>query len=86
MDELHGTVSVIFFVFMVLSCLVYAVEKKSVLGILSFIIGLSSWVLYWGEAYQAGVAVPEIISATAAMSWVVLSAVRIFLNPTSKTA
>ena len=83
--RLHGTVSIVFFVFMILSCLVYGVEKKSVLGILSFIIGLGSWALYWAETYKAGVAVPEIISATAAMSWVVLSAVKIFLNPTSKT-
>jgi hypothetical membrane protein len=83
--QLHLTVSVIFFVFLILSCLVYAVEKRSVLGALSFIIGLGTWILYWGKIYQAGVAVPEIISATAAMSWVVLSAVKIILKPTSKT-
>jgi hypothetical membrane protein len=84
--QLHGTVSVIFFVFLILSCLVYAVEKRSILGALSFIIGLGTWVFYWGKIYQAGVAVPEIISATAAMSWVILSAVKIFLKLSSKTS
>ena len=83
--QLHGTVSVIFFVFLIMSCLVYAVEKRSILAALSFIIGLSSWILYWGKIYQAGVAVPEIISATAAMSWVILSAVKIILKPSPKT-
>lgn len=76
--RLHWIVSVVFFVFMILSCLVYAVEKKSALGILSFIVGLSSWVLYWAGIYKAGVSVPEIISATAAMSWVVLSAIKMY--------
>jgi len=83
--HLHGTVSVIFFVFMILSCLVYAVEKRSVFGALSFIIGLGTWILYWGKIYQAGIAVPEIISATAAMSLVILSAVQILFKPASKT-
>ncbi len=76
--RLHWIVSVIFFVFMILSCLAYAVEKKSTLGILSFTIGLSSWVLFWADIYKAGVAVPEMISATAAMSWVVLSAIKMY--------
>ncbi|MBS7614511.1 DUF998 domain-containing protein [Candidatus Bathyarchaeota archaeon] len=82
--RLHGIVSVVFFVFMILSCLVYAVEKKSALGILSFIIGLGSWVLFWAGVYSAGVAVPEIVSATAAMSWVVLSAIRMFFGRPKK--
>ncbi len=81
---LHGTVSVIFFVFMIFSCLVYAVEKKSILGVLSFIVGLGSWVLYWAKVYHAGIAVPEIISATATMLWVVLSAAKLFLKVNSR--
>jgi hypothetical membrane protein len=83
--NLHGTVSVIFFVFLIMSCLVYAVEKRSILGVLSFIVGLGAWTLYWGKIYQAGVAVPEIISATAAISCVIMSAVKILLKPASKT-
>jgi hypothetical membrane protein len=78
--QLHGTVSIIFFVFLILSCLVYGIEKRSVLGALSFTIGLGSWVLYWGRIIHTGVAVPEIISATAAISWVVLSALRIYVK------
>jgi hypothetical membrane protein len=83
--QLHLTVSIVFFVFLILSSLVFAVEKKSVLGALSFVFGLSTWILFWGKIYQAGVAVPEIISATAAMSWIILSAVKILLKPPPKT-
>ncbi|MEM2146677.1 MAG: DUF998 domain-containing protein [Candidatus Jordarchaeaceae archaeon] len=82
--RLHMSVSVIFFVFMILSCLIYAIEKKSILGAISFIIGLSSWVLYWTGFYHAGVAVPEIISATAAISWIVLSAVKLLKMSSKK--
>jgi hypothetical membrane protein len=76
--QLHGTVSVIFFVFLILSCLVYAAEKRSILGALSFMIGLSVWILYGGRILQAGIAVPEIISVVAATSWVIISALKIY--------
>jgi hypothetical membrane protein len=78
--QLHETVSIIFFTFLILSCLIYTVEKRSALGALSFAIGLGSWVLYWSRTIHTGVAVPEIISATAAVSWVVLSALRIYFK------
>jgi hypothetical membrane protein len=81
--RLHGTVSVLFFVLLILSCLVYAIEARSILGALSFVIGLGSWMLYEANLYDAGVAVPEIISATAAVSWVALSAARIYMTQSS---
>lgn len=76
--HLHGTVSVDFFVLLVLSCLVYAIEKRSILGAASFAIGLGVWVLYGVGLIQAGIAVPEIISVAAATSWVILSALKIY--------
>jgi hypothetical membrane protein len=76
--QLHGTVSVIFFVFLILSCLVYAIEKRSILGVLSFVIGLGVWILFGERIIQAGIAVPEIISVVAATSWVILSALKIY--------
>jgi len=77
-DEIYGRthmlVSVAFFVLLLLSSLIYAVEKRSILAGVSFIIGFSAWLFYWMKIYSAGVAVPEIISATAAISWIILSA------------
>ena len=77
-DEIYGhahmIVSVMFFVLLLLSSLIYAIEKRSILAGLSFILGFSAWLFYWMKLYSAGVAVPEIISATAAISWIILSA------------
>ncbi len=84
--QLHGTVSVIFFVFLILSCLVYAAEKRSILGALSFVIGLGVWILYGGRILQAGIAVPEIISVVAATSWVIISALKIYYRSNSDSA
>jgi hypothetical membrane protein len=81
--QLHGTVSVIFFVFLILSCLVYAIEKRSIFGALSFVIGLGAWILFGGRIIQAGIAVPEIISVVAATSWVILSALKIYFTSNS---
>jgi hypothetical membrane protein len=75
---LHTVVSVLLFVTMIVASIVYAIEKKSILGMASFIIGLSSWILYWTGSYSAGIAVPETISATAATSWVVISAFKMY--------
>jgi len=77
-DEIYGRthmlVSVIFFVLLLLSSLIYAIEKRSVLAGVSFMLGFSAWLLYWMKLYNAGVAVPEIISSTAAVTWIILSA------------
>ncbi|MCS7120544.1 MAG: DUF998 domain-containing protein [Nitrososphaerota archaeon] len=80
-DEIYGfihfIVSVCFFISAAISCLVYAVEKRSFFALIAFVIGLSSWVLYWLGIYKAGVAVPEIISAIAVTSCIFLSVWRI---------
>jgi len=76
--HLHGTVSVDFFVLLVLSCLVYAAEKRSILVAASFVIGLGVWILYGAGFIQTGIAVPEIISVAAATSWVIFSSLKIY--------
>ncbi len=77
---LHLAVSVLFFISLGVSTLVYAVEKRSFAAITALTIGLSSWLLYWAGFYRAGISVPESISATAAVSWVMLSACRTYLR------
>jgi len=80
-DEIYGTlhmiVSVLFFVFIGIASVVYATEKKSLIAAAASVIGIGSWVLYWAGLYKAGIAVPEIISATAVASWIISSAFRI---------
>jgi len=79
--RLHGIVSILFFVSLGVAALVYTVEKRSVLGAASFVIGSVAWALYEFDVYEAGVAVPEIISATAVALWIMLSAIRIYKMP-----
>lgn len=82
-DEIYGSlhflVSVLFFLSIGLSSIVYAVEKKMYIGILAFSIGLISWVSY-GRLYTSGIAVPETVSSLACMSLIVYSAMRIYLG------
>ncbi len=85
-DEIYGTlhmiVSVLFFVFIGIASVVYAVEKKSPIAVVALVIGIGSWALYWAEVYKAGIAVPEIISAIAVVSWIISSAFKIIRQRT----
>jgi len=80
-DEMYGrihfVVSVLFFVSAGISCIIYFVEKRSVLAIMAFLVGLLAWLTYWFGVYEAGVAVPEIISAVAVTSCIIQSALKI---------
>jgi hypothetical membrane protein len=73
---LHFVVSILFFVSVGFATLVYAVERKSRLAAVGFMIGLFAWVFYWAEIYRAGVAVPETISSVAVMPWIISSALK----------
>ena len=77
---LHFAVSVLFFVSLAPTSILYFVERKSHLALISFAIGLASWVLYWMKVYSAGVAVPETISSVAATAWIIHSALKIYMD------
>jgi len=78
--SLHFQVSVLFFAALGFASISYFIEKRSVLAVTAFGIGAVSWILYGLKIYSAGIAVPETISSMATASWVVLSALRIYLN------
>jgi hypothetical membrane protein len=78
--SLHFLVSVLFFVALAFASIIYVVEKRSVVAFAALIIGFSSWVLYGAGSYNAGIAVPEAISSTAAFAWLMLSALKIYFN------
>jgi hypothetical protein len=40
--------------------------------------------MHWTGSYSAGVAVPEIISSVATVSWIVLYAIKIYLGKSSR--
>ena len=80
---LHYAVSVMLFVSLSFASILYSVEKRSLLALMAFFAGLSSWVLHWTGAYNAGVAVPEAVSSLAVTLWVVSSALKVYLSEQS---
>jgi len=78
--SLHFQVSVLFFAALCFASISYAIEKRSFLAVTALIIGFSSWILYGLEIYSAGIAVPETISSMATVTWVMLSALRIYFT------
>jgi hypothetical membrane protein len=79
---LHFQVSVLFFVALGFASISYAVEKRSILAVIALVVGLASWILYGLEVSSAGIAVPETVSSMATVTWVMLSALRIYFNKT----
>jgi hypothetical membrane protein len=79
---LHFLVSVLFFAALGFASLSYAVEKRSVLAFAALAVGSVSWILYGLGIYSAGIAVPETVSSMAAVTWVVVSALRIYFQET----
>lgn len=75
---LHMVVSVLFFVLLIISSIVYAVERRSYVALTVFFIGLLSWATYGLQLYNAGVAVPETISSVVVVFLIIYSAIKIY--------
>lgn len=77
--RLHYAVSVLFFIAIIVGSLAYAFEAKSPLGVVGFIVGFGSWIIYFMAGTSiVGVAVPETISSTAALLWVAQSTIKAY--------
>ena len=77
---LHFQVSVLFFVSLGFVSISYFIEKRSSLAVAALIIGAVSWIMYGLEIYSSGIAVPETVSSMATVTWVMLAALKIYLN------
>ena len=75
---LHFQVSVLFFLSLCFVTVSYIIEKRSILALVTLIIGFASWILYGLDIYSAGIAVPETVSSMATSIWVMWSALRIY--------
>jgi hypothetical membrane protein len=76
--SLHYAISVLFFMLLGCTSIVYVLEKKSSLAAIGFVVGLASWVFYGTQTYTTGIAVPETISSIAAVSWIMHSAAKLY--------
>lgn len=77
---LHFAVSVLFFTSLGVTSILYAVERKSLLALIAFTIGIGSWILYGLGIYRAGIAVPETISSLAIVALLASSAIKIYIG------
>jgi hypothetical membrane protein len=78
--SLHFLVSVLFFAALGFASTSYTVERKSVVALVALVIGSASWVLYGVKLIDTGIAVPEALSAIAVFVWIILSALKIYLQ------
>jgi len=77
---LHFQVSVLFFIAIGFTSIIYTIERKSVVAFVALIIGVVSWIIYGAGIYGMGIAVPETISSMATFVWIILSALKIHFN------
>ena len=75
---LHFAVSVAFFVSLGVASLVYVAERKSYSAAAAFTVGVLIWICYWTNTINVGIAVPETISSTAALFWIIPSAMKTY--------
>jgi len=78
--SLHGLVAVLFFLSIWSTSIVNAIEKKSLLPLTAFLVGLSSFALFEMNVYSSGIAVPEIISFGAVATVIQISAIKTYLK------
>ena len=77
---LHNLVAVLFFLSIWSTSIVNAIEKKSLLALTAFLVGLTSFVLFEMNVYSVGIAVPEIISFGAVATVIQISAIKIYFE------
>ena len=79
--SLHYVVAVPHFLMLILTSIVYSMEKRSKLALTTFLIVMFSWLLYTLPLFNIGIAVPETISKIVVV-WIMYSAIKIYTNKT----
>ncbi len=77
--SLHYAVAVPHFVMLSLTSIVYTVEKRSAVALVTFLIVMLSWLLYVLNVFNLGIAVPETVSKLVVL-WIMYSAIRIYFG------
>jgi hypothetical membrane protein len=75
--SLHYLVAVPHFVMLSITSIVYTIEKRSVIALVTFLIVMFSWLLYGLNIFSVGIAVPELVSKLVLL-WIMYSASRIY--------
>jgi len=82
--SLHYVVAVPHFVMLSLTSIMYTVEKRSAVALVTFIIVMFSWLVYGLNIFNIGIAVPETVSKLV-LAWIMYSAIKIYFAKESNT-
>lgn len=82
--SLHYTLAVPHFVMLSVTSIVYTVEKRSTVALITFLVVMFSWLLYALNVFNIGIAVPETVSKLV-IAWIMYSALRIYFGKESST-
>jgi hypothetical membrane protein len=77
--SIHYAVAVPHFVMLSLTSIVYTVEKRSAVALITFVIVMFSWLLYALNIFNIGIAVPETVSKLV-LAWIMYSAIKIYIS------
>ena len=80
--SLHYALAVPHFVMLSFTSIVYTVERRSVVALLTFIIVMFLWLLYALNIFSIGIAVPETVSKLV-LAWIMYSAIKIYFGKES---
>jgi hypothetical membrane protein len=75
---IHGPVSVLFFILIEITSLIYSIEKKSLFAFFSFLVGVFTWIIFFMDVFIVGISVPEIISSISVTFILISSAFKIY--------
>ena len=82
--SLHYAVAVPHFLMLSLTSIVYTVEKRSAVALITFSVVMFSWLLYALNIFSIGVAVPETVSKLV-VAWIMYSAIKLYFGKESST-
>ena len=82
--DLHYGLAVPHFLMLSLTSIVYTVEKRSAVSLVTFSIVMFSWLVYTLNIFKIGIAVPETVSKLV-VAWIMYSAINIFLDKEPNT-
>jgi hypothetical membrane protein len=80
--SLHYVVAVPHFLMLSLTSIVYTIEKRSVVALITFLSVMFSWLLYGLNIFNFGIAVPETVSKLV-LVWIMYSAIKIYFGKES---
>jgi len=82
--SLHYAVAVPHFVMLIVTSIIYTIERKSTIAFTTFLIVFASWTTYSLGVIDTGIAVPETVSKIVIV-WIMISGIKIYIKKSIRT-